>query len=117
MVNDDKKIVTYVGDYEVIDNKVVHVSNSNHLVIKVDSIKIKFEFSGDGKNPPSTTFRVEEKTLIISCVDYVYAGSGIVEPLEIARFQGKPLYICFYVKGLGRVDAGIREITYTLYQK
>lgn len=92
-------IITNVGNLEVIDNKVVHVTKTSQLSINIDRLTLIIDFSND-KNEFSKVSKevVNDTTLRIVCNSFNNPlGEGILEPIEIGTLEGKKMYLSFFV--------------------
>lgn len=109
---------------QIIDSGTVltYASDSN-LEIIVDkneddyAIKIILEFDSDNENSkPYLRFETkqQEKTIVIKCLNFTNTlGSGTSKVLELATINEKKLFMNFIIR---RLNDGIREVVYTLYE-
>lgn len=78
------------------------------------SFNITFKFESDGKKEYDIKSSVIGNNVIITCVNFDNPlGTGTNNPLPLAVFGGKQIYLNFWVFGLGNNSA--RKISYTLY--
>ena len=109
-------VKTLVGNIEVIDNKIVHVTQDVDVSIIVDNLKIIIAFTSD-KTVKDKVKReiVDEATLKIICNDFDNSlGEGILAPLEIGVLNGRKLYLTFFV-WTPNLAQGRRIVNYCLY--
>lgn len=96
------EIKAFVGNLELIKSEMVHVTANNVLSISFQKILLlKFEFLSDNTNNKSyisNEILEDNKTLIIKCYNFDNSlGQGLLEPINIGIFNGKTLYIAFFV--------------------
>lgn len=110
-------IKTFVGDYELIDNKTVQVSAETQLKIQLDNIYIHFEFEEtDGNETPATKFEVNNEVLTVKCINFSRSTTaGLMTPVEIGTFDNKPIFLTFFVNSL--TGKKKKNVSYSLYQK
>ena len=109
-------IRTAVGDLEVIDSKTVHVTKESELSISIDELIVLISFTNE-KEEKDRIKRVivNETTLKIVCNNFDNPlGEGILTPLEIGVFNGRKLYLTFFV-WTPNLTQGRRIVNYCLY--
>lgn len=83
----------------MIDSKMVHTSEGHELSIEIDNIKIKFDFISD-KNQ---TDKIRKEVIGGTTLKFIFnnftnaLGEGILSPLEVGVYNGRKLYISFFV--------------------
>lgn len=76
------------------------------------NIILEFESNKDDKQRVNQT--VSNNTITLQCINFDNAlGTGLTEPVEIATYQDKKVYLNFWVYSLG--DKSLRQILYTFY--
>lgn len=109
-------IKTIIGNLEVIDSKTVHVTKESELSIFIEELIILISFT-DEKEQKDRIKRVvvNETTLKIVCNNFDNSlGEGILTPLEIGIFNGRKLYLTFFV-WTPNLAQGRRIVNYCLY--
>lgn len=109
-------IKTFVGKLEVIDNKIVHVTQDSDLSIQVDNITILITFITDKSDKDRIKKEVmSETTLKIVCNNFENSlGEGVLSPIEIGVYNSRKLYLSFFV-WTPNLDQGRRIVNYCLY--
>lgn len=80
------------------------------------SFNLIFKFESNGKKEYDIKSSVQDNNVIITCINFDNPlGTGTNNPLPLAVFGGKQIYLNFWVFGLGNNSA--RKISYTLYQE
>lgn len=93
------KIISYVGDLEIIGNGIAPNLIEAKLKLVFDDLQFEFEFVTDKENKGFTVGRkvIEKKlTFILTNFDNPL-GTGLISPFEIGHHNGKRLYISFWV--------------------
>lgn len=109
-------IKTLVGNLEVIDNKIVHVTQDSDLLINIENLTISIVFISDKAEKDKIKREVvNDTTLKIVCYNFDNSlGEGILAPLEIGHLDGKKLYISFFV-WTPNLSQERRIVNYCLY--
>ena len=109
-------IRTTIGNLEVIDNKIVHVTQDSDLSITVENLTVQIVFISDKTETDKIKREVvDETTLKIVCNNFDNSlGEGILAPLEIGHLGGRKLYISFFV-WTPNLSQGRRIVNYCLY--
>jgi len=109
-------IKTYIGNLEVIDTKIVHVTRNSNLSIKIENLSIIIEFLND-KNEENKINReiISNTTLKIKCNNFNNSlGEGVLEPIEIGILDNKKMYLTFFV-WTPNISLENRIVNYCLY--
>ena len=78
------------------------------------SLILKFEKKDGEKYELKPSF--SNNTITLTCVNFDNVlGTGTSTPIELATFNGKKVYINFWVNALG--SNSLKEITYTFYSE
>lgn len=78
-----------------------------HLILK---------FASNGGDQHDIKSDVEDNKIIITCINFDNTlGTGTSRPIELAVFEGKKIYLNFWVYSLGKKSA--REVSYTFYKE
>lgn len=74
------------------------------------------KFESDGKKQHNTKANVQNNKVEITCINYDNPlGIGTSKPIELGAFEGKKIYLNFWVFSLGNNTA--RKVSYTLYKE
>lgn len=112
-------VKSIVGNLEVMRSEMVHLSIGYGLTISLnDLLFLVFVFKVDDsqKTHIVTSPNNEKNKLVIECFNFTNSlGEGFLSPVPIGKFQGKQLYLTFYV-WTADADQGKRIVNYCLYQ-
>lgn len=109
-------IKTLVGTLEVLDNKIVHVTQDSDLSIIIDNITILITFINDKTEKDKIKKEiVDGTTLRIVCNNFENSlGEGVLLPIEIGHYNGRKLFLSFFV-WTPNSSQGRRIVNYCLY--
>jgi len=115
-------IKKYSGNFEVIDSGTL-LAYSGYSDIEFDvqmneefAFILVFKFASDGKSEHHLKSQVDDNKITITCINFDNTlGTGTSRPIELAVFEGKKIFINFWVYGLGKKTA--REFSYTIYKE
>lgn len=115
----------------------IELSSSNHIIlasgsaiafantaeltfaIEMDAsfsftLVLKFESTDDGKQDLKNS--IDGNTITLSCINFNNSlGTGTNRPIELAKFNGKRVYVNFWVYALG--NNALRKVSYTFYSE
>ncbi len=110
------------GDLDILDSgSLLAFSATSDLEFEVQldetfSFDLFLKFASNGGDQPNTKSDVEGNKIIITCINFDNVlGTGTSSPIELAVFEGKKIYINFWVYGLGKKSA--RKVSYTFYKE
>lgn len=110
------------SNHEILDSGSIILFDGDaelELSIKMDDsfqfgVILRFESTNDGKQ--NLTSDVNDNKITLSCINFNnILGTGTRQPIELAQFQGKRVYMHFWVYALG--DTSLRRIAYTFYME
>lgn len=110
------------GCYDIISSGTALTANyTSDFEFTVDmsqsfkfNIILKFESNKEEKQRVNQT--VANDTITLNCINFDNAlGTGLTVPVEVATFQGKKVYLNFWVYSLG--EKNLRQILYTIYSE
>ena len=115
-------ISKFSSNYNVLDSGSVMTFDSEADVkIKVEcdatfSFDVVIRFENDGRGIQEVRQAIEENTIVFTSFNFKSSvGSGTSVPLELATYNGKKIFIHFWMYDLGQV--ALRKVEYTLYQE
>lgn len=109
------------GGKEIIETgSIILYDTSSNLSLEVKcsetfsfSLIIAFQKKGDKRDVDVT---VENNKITLVCNNFEnIMGTGILSPIELATFNGKKIFVNFWVCALG--DSGFKRVDYTLYME
>lgn len=109
MLQSSKSLKIKTGNTEIISNGVVHLSEPK-VRFELDGLIIIYNFIIDSGE---TRFSAEviNNEMIISLFNFSNTlGEGLLKPIEIGTFQGKPLLATCFVN---TVEGNLRQFQYT----
>ena len=78
------------------------------------NVILRFASTPDGE--AQTLQEIEGNNIIFNCLNYDNAiGTGMLDPLELAQYGGKKIFLNFWVNTHG--EGAIREVAYTFYME
>lgn len=78
------------------------------------NVILRFASTPDGE--AQTLQEIEGNNIIFNCLNYDNAiGTGMLEPLELAQYGGKSIFLNFWVNTHG--EGAMREVVYTFYME
>lgn len=108
------------GHYTVVDSgSVITYESSSDISLDVIcdpsfSFTVKFIFISNGNTEHKITPYVNGNVITFECADCNNSiGIGTLEPVELANYDGKKIYINFWVYDLG--SGSLKKIDYTVY--
>ena len=110
------------SDHIILDSGSAITFNSTaelSLSCKMDddfgfTLVINFESNGDKQR--SLKQSVDGNTIQLTCINFDNSlGTGTTKPIELATYNGKKIYINFFVYALG--EKSLRKIVYTFYME
>lgn len=110
------------SDHIILDSgSAITYSNTAELSfsIKMDAafsfiLVLKFESTGEKQHELKQS--VSDNTITLTCVNFDNPlGTGTTKPIELATFNGKKIYVNFWVYALG--DKSLRKIVYSFYSE
>lgn len=114
------EIKHYSNKYEIVDSGSIMTFDSKSdisLDVKCDptfSFTVKFVFRSTGNNEHKITPSVDGNIITFECIDCNNSiGIGTVDPIDLANYDGKKIYINFWVYDLG--SGSLKKIDYTVY--
>ena len=115
----------------------IEISSSNHIIldsgsvitysdtaelsfsIKMDntfSFQLILNFESTGESQHQLKQSVSENVITLTCINFDNSlGTGTTRPIELAIFNGKKIFINFFVYALG--DKSLRKIVYSFYSE
>lgn len=110
----------YIGDLELIDNGIAHISNNEELKILITSdLILRFTFVNDDNDKSHRIDKklINEKDLAILCINFDNPlGEGVLSPVRLGTLGGKDFYITMFVWNTN-TDIGLRVLSYNIYQR
>ena len=115
-------IKTSTGGMDILDSgSLLAFSSTSDIQFKVMlndtfgfDLILKFESNGESRH--SIQSNIIGNTITFTCINFDSTlGTGTAAPIELAVFDGKKVYINFWVYSLAQNSA--REISYTLYKE
>lgn len=107
--------------YNIIDSRQVYLLNDEELTITIDTESdYKFTLIFKFFNVDLIEKRVDKKVMgnemEIQCINFNKMGTGLMEPMSIAKVDGKEILLMFWSNVEGEQDeAQVRNIKYTIY--
>ena len=107
------------GSKEFIASGSLNTFDQTPILLEISDnnkkfLKIQFEFKTDKDiSETRTEVAINEDTMVFSLTNYDNPlGTGLVEPLQFAKYNSKLLYILFYVYSH---STNIKTIIYSIY--
>lgn len=110
------------GNMDVLDaGSLLTFSNTSDIQFCIEfdesfsfDLVLKFESNGEKKHQIKSS--IDDNTIVLTCLNFDSAlGTGTSSPIQLAVFNGKKVYINFWVFSLGQNNA--RKVSYTLYRE
>lgn len=111
------------GNYQIMDSGQVFLFRDENLKMTVDTEKgYVFTLNLKFLNIDMLDTRIDKKVLgdemEIQCINFGRLGTGLVEPMSIAKVDGKELLLMFWTNGEGNEkDTQVRSVKYTIYME
>lgn len=111
-------------NYIIIDSgTIMNFNNSAPLQLKLTfdssfSFIVNFTFENTNNNQQELKSSIDTKTntINLSCINFNNAlGTGTTTPLELATYQGKKIFLHFWVYAMGKDS--VKKLDYCLYQE
>ena len=104
---DSGSVITYGADSDVRFDVICDESFAFSVVIR---------FEKENSDLSEIRRSTEGNSIIYTCINFrSNVGVGTSVPLELATYNGKRIYINFWIYDLGQVV--LRNVEYTLYQE
>lgn len=110
------------SDYSIIDSgSTLTFSNDAELSfsVKIDdsfSFLLVLEFVSTDEKQHKLKQHISGNTIKLTCINFDNPlGTGTSKPIELATFNGKKIYVNFWVYALG--ENSLRKIVYSFYSK
>lgn len=107
-------------NYKVLESgSVMNYSHNSPLTFSVQmdssfSFSLIFKFEDNDASDYNIKSTVSGNVITIICTNFKSAlGTGTTVPIELATFQGKKIYIIFWIYGLG--EKAPKKIDYTFF--
>ncbi len=119
---DFMQIALSSGNYDIIDSGQVFLfGEQEDLRIDVAineefSFSMIFKFTKDNSKEQQVKKIIEENTIIFSCFNFDDVGTGLSEPMSIAKIDNKEMFLLFwsYLEGTGQTGK-VRSVKYTIF--
>lgn len=110
--------------YEIIDaNSVILFDEKSDLVLRFSesdfSFRLILQFEKDDTNKTIIYREIHGDDIIFKCMNFSEIGSGTTNPIELATFHDRKMYIHFWSNLEGQV-MGVkqaRKVDYTIYME
>lgn len=80
------------------------------------TVELQFENDSTGERSLKQSANRETNTINFTCINFDNSlGTGTTVPIELATYQGKKIYIHFWIYALG--ENSIRKADYAFYQE
>lgn len=74
------------------------------------------EFGSDGEKEHKLLKKVDQNTITLVCTNFDNPlGTGTIQPIELATYGGKKIYLNFWVNALA--NNSLKKISYTFYRE
>ena len=110
------------SEHIILDSgSAITYSNTAELTfsVKMDdtfSFLLILKFENTGENQHELKQSVSGNTITLTCVNFDNPlGTGTTKPIELATFNGKKIYVNFWVYALG--ERSLRKIVYSFYSE
>lgn len=110
------------SDHLVLDSgSVITYSNANDMLFSIKmgdsfSFDLALKFSSNSEKQQELQQSVSGNTITLNCINFDNPlGTGTKTPIELATFNGKRVYMNFWVNALG--DKALKKIAYTFYSE
>lgn len=110
------------GNLDVLDSGALLAFSATSDVefeVQLDetfTFNLVLKFASNGGDQHNIKSDVEGNKIIITCINFDNTlGTGTSRPIELAVFEGKKIFINFWVYSLGKKNA--REVSYTFYKE
>lgn len=100
---------------------VLAFSSTSDVLLEVKisesfSFDLVLKFESNGEKQHVIKPNIDGNIITLTCVNFDNAlGTGTATPVELAVFEGKKVYINFWVYSLGQNAA--RKVSYTIYKE
>ena len=115
-------IKTSTGTMDILDSgSVLAFSSTSDIKFEVTldetfSFDLILKFESNGEKQHKIKANIDGNIITLTCINFDSAlGTGTSTPVELAVFEGKKVYINFWVYSLGKNSA--RKVDYTLYKQ
>jgi hypothetical protein len=113
-INSSTRIDVKVGKREVLTSGILHFESDQSITVNIDNLSFKFLFRSDG-GPPKYEGTMVGNTLEFTLSNHSNSlGEGLLEPLEVARLDNRPLSFTYYVNTVN-LEKGARRFEYAFY--
>ena len=116
------KIKKISSDHNILESgSVITYSDSNNLLFSIqmdESFGFELDFRFDSIKDEGRQLKktVTNNTITLTCVNFDNTlGTGTKGPIELATFNGKKIYINFWVTALG--ENALKMVYYTIYSE
>lgn len=105
------------GDYTILESNIIYTYDADsdfEIVISPNqdfSFRVILKFVEDGDKKQELKREVNDTTIIFSCINFNDAGTGTINPLELATAEGKKIYMHFWAF---KPVKTVRKIEYTV---
>lgn len=113
------KATVTIGDLEVVESGMVHISQNQSLSIKLAGLKFTFNFKKDESDSTQHVKYAADnpKELVVDLINFNNAlGSGLLKPLELGTLAGRRLLLTFFV-WTPDASEGLRIVNYVFYTR
>src|SRR2546428_9948439 len=101
------------GGYEVIASGTAQTFGSNGLELSIAGLLVELTFSTDRGSPRIET-GTDTRRVRLNLINFESTQkAGTVQPIEIGKLDGQPLFLSLAVTGLG--SPASRVVNYTFY--
>lgn len=79
--------------------------------------RLVMKFEEDSDKEQGIEQNVRDNTIFLTCCNFIEAGTGLYEPVQIAIVNGKALFLVFwsYLDGTEKGKRKMRSVRYTLF--
>ena len=110
------------GEKQVLDSSSIILFDTTSTVnfnIQCDdtfSFELIFKFMNDNSKKQELKIEASENIITLLCLNFNNVlGTGTKQALEIATFEGRKIYINFWVTALGKDS--LKRLDYTIYRE
>jgi len=117
------KITASSGNLDIIDSRTVYLTDvQSDLTLNFNestggNISLEIRFVNDHSNEYTVKRSVDGNKISYECVNFADNGTGTIEPIELATFGEKQMYIMFwsFLQGDAKGKKRVRKVDYTLF--
>lgn len=114
------KIEKTSGNHAILDSgSIITFDKEANLEFQIEmnasfQFSLLFKFESNASEQHELKSDVTDNSITLTCVNFDNSlGTGTTRPIQLATFEGKKVYINFWVYALS--EKSLRKIVYTIY--